>query len=86
MKCCLTAAASSTRMAAGVSRAISRPPFISAYAAEDRCHLNGLAIVDGQPRYVTALGQSDTRGGWRAGKSNGGIVMSVPDVTCTQST
>jgi uncharacterized protein (TIGR03032 family) len=56
-----------------------RPPFISALAAEDRCHLNGLAIVDRQPRYVTALGQTDTRGGWRAGKSRGGIVMSVPD-------
>jgi uncharacterized protein (TIGR03032 family) len=56
-----------------------RPPFISALSAEDRCHLNGLAIVDGQPRYVTALGQSDTRGGWRASKANGGVVMSVPD-------
>jgi uncharacterized protein (TIGR03032 family) len=56
-----------------------RPPFISALAAEDRCHLNGLAIVDGQPRYVTALGQTDSAGGWRAGKSRGGIVMSVPD-------
>jgi uncharacterized protein (TIGR03032 family) len=28
---------------------------------------------------VTALGQTDTRGGWRAGKSRGGVVMSVPD-------
>jgi uncharacterized protein (TIGR03032 family) len=56
-----------------------RPPFISAMAAEDRCHLNGLAIVDGRPRYVTALGRTDTRGGWRATKSRGGIVMSVPD-------
>src|SRR6476661_1775780 len=45
-----------------------RPPFITAMAAEDRCHLNGLAIVDGQPRYVTALGATDTAGGWRADK------------------
>ena len=37
-----------------------RPPFITALAAEDRCHLNGLAIVDGRPRYVTALGETDT--------------------------
>ena len=56
-----------------------RPPFITALAAEDRCHLNGVAIVEGQPRYVTALGQSDTRGGWRQNKPRGGIVMSVPD-------
>ena len=39
-----------------------RPPFITALAAEDRCHLNGLAIVDGRPRYVTALGETDTAG------------------------
>jgi uncharacterized protein (TIGR03032 family) len=56
-----------------------RPPFITALAAEDRCHLNGLAIVGGKPRYVTALGQTDVRGGWRARKSQGGCVMSVPD-------
>jgi uncharacterized protein (TIGR03032 family) len=55
------------------------PPFITQLAAEDRCHLNGLAIADGRPRYVTALGRTDTRGGWRATKSRGGLVMSVPD-------
>jgi len=26
-----------------------RPPFVSALAPEDRCHLNGLAMVDGRP-------------------------------------
>ena len=56
-----------------------RPPFITRLAAEDRCHLNGVAVVDGQPRYVTALGQSDTRDGWRANKPHGGVFMSVPD-------
>jgi len=56
-----------------------RPPFVTAFAAEDRCHLNGLAVTGGQPRYVTALGQTDTRGGWRAGKSTGGCVLSLPD-------
>ena len=56
-----------------------RPPFITELAAEDRCHLNGLAIAEGRPRYVTALGQTNTRGGWRASKARGGIVMSVPD-------
>jgi uncharacterized protein (TIGR03032 family) len=56
-----------------------RPPFITALAAEDRCHLNGVAIADGRPRYVTALGQTDTRGGWRADKARGGCLMSVVD-------
>lgn len=55
-----------------------RPPFISALAAEDRCHLNGLGIADGQPKYATALGQTDVKDGWRAGKATSGIVLDVP--------
>jgi len=54
-----------------------RPPFISALAAEDRCHLNGLAVVDGRPTYVTALGESDAANGWRANKPRGGCLMEV---------
>jgi uncharacterized protein (TIGR03032 family) len=54
-----------------------RPPFVSALAPEDRCHLNGLGMVDGKPLYVTALGTTDTAGGWRANKANGGILMNV---------
>lgn len=54
-----------------------RPPFVTALAPQDRCHLNGLAMVDGAPRYVTALGETDTPGGWRANKANGGILMDV---------
>ena len=54
-----------------------RPPFVTAYAAEDRCHLNGLAIVDGAPRYVTALAVTDSAQGWRAHKDYGGCVIDV---------
>src|SRR5262245_27259333 len=55
-----------------------RPPFITALAAEDRCHLNGLALRDGRPRYVTALGTTDTAQGWRPEKPRGGCLMDVP--------
>jgi len=54
-----------------------RPPFITALAAEDRCHLNGLAMGDGRPRYCTALGETDAAGGWRPGKPTGGCVIDV---------
>ena len=54
-----------------------RPPFVTALAAEDRCHLNGLAVVDGWPRYVTALGETDTANGWRADKPRGGCLVEV---------
>jgi uncharacterized protein (TIGR03032 family) len=30
------------------------------------------------PRFVTALGTSDTRSGWRADKKSGGVVLDVP--------
>jgi len=54
------------------------PPFIHGLAPEDRCHLNGMAIVDGHEQYVTALGESDTQGGWRTDKATGGVVIDVP--------
>jgi uncharacterized protein (TIGR03032 family) len=54
-----------------------RPPFITELEPTDRCHLNGLAIVDGKPRYVTALGESNEEAGWRPGKARGGVVMDV---------
>ena len=55
-----------------------RPPFVTGYSVDDRCHLNGLALADGQPRYATALGTTDTGGGWRPGKASGGVLMEVP--------
>src|SRR5947208_2329818 len=54
-----------------------RPPFVTALAAEDRCHLNGLALVDGRPKYTTALGETDTPDGWRPGKAHGGCLIDV---------
>ncbi len=54
-----------------------RPPFVSAYAPEDRCHLNGLALGDGRVKYVTALGETDAAGGWRVNKKSGGLLMDV---------
>lgn len=55
-----------------------RPPFITALAPEDRCHLNGLALVDGAPAWVTCLGATDTENGWRANKVDGGLLLAVP--------
>ena len=54
-----------------------RPPFVSALEPNDRCHLNGLGMVDGRPRYVTALGETDTPAGWRDNKAKGGIVFDI---------
>jgi uncharacterized protein (TIGR03032 family) len=56
---------------------LRQPPFITALTPDDRCHLNGLALVDGQPRYVTALGPTDTAGGWRPDKLKAGVLMDI---------
>ncbi len=54
-----------------------RPHFVSGLADEDRCHLNGLCMINGKPKYVTALGQTNTKGGWRENKKDGGVMMDV---------
>ena len=54
-----------------------KPPFISKIVKEDRCHLNGLAMAEGVPRYVTAVSKSDTIDGWRDRRSDGGVVVDV---------
>jgi uncharacterized protein (TIGR03032 family) len=53
------------------------PSFITELVSEDRCHLNGVGIRDGQPRYATCLGQTNTAGGWRANKARGGCLLDV---------
>jgi len=58
-------------------RPLWQPPFISRLAAEDRCHLNGLAMESDMPRYVTAAGQSDVGDGWRDRRIDGGCVLDV---------
>lgn len=56
-----------------------RPPFVDDWVPEDRCHLNGLAMQEGEPAYVTAMARCNIAGGWREQKVAGGIVMHVPN-------
>jgi uncharacterized protein (TIGR03032 family) len=54
-----------------------KPDFISGIVDEDRCHLNGMAMRDGKPAYVTAASKSNTVDGWRDRRNNGGVVIDV---------
>lgn len=56
-------------------RPLWRPPFVSKLAPEDRCHLNGLALEAGHPRYVTLVAESDVADGWRDWRADGGLLM-----------
>jgi uncharacterized protein (TIGR03032 family) len=54
-----------------------RPPFITALEATDRCHLNGLALEDHRPKYVTTMAESDEPAGWRPTKARSGCILDV---------
>ncbi|MFN6560951.1 MAG: TIGR03032 family protein [Nostoc sp. ChiSLP01] len=54
-----------------------KPKFISSLVNEDRCHLNGLALVAGKPRYVTLCGESDVAHGWRNKRQGGGCIIDI---------
>jgi len=54
-----------------------RPSFITSYVPGDCCHLNGLGLREGRPRYVTALGETNEPGGWRENKKDGGLLIDM---------
>ena len=55
-----------------------KPPFISSLVPEDNCHLNGMAMQNHLPKYVTSLSNDDTKHGWRKNKLKTGLLMEVP--------
>jgi uncharacterized protein (TIGR03032 family) len=56
---------------------IWKPPFITGLLDGDKCHLNGLAMLEGKPAYVTAASRSDVIDGWRDRRADGGIAIDV---------
>ena len=59
-------------------RSVWQPPFVSALRPEDRCHLNGLAMRDGLPRYVTVAGTGDANRAWRENRVGNGCAIDMP--------
>jgi uncharacterized protein (TIGR03032 family) len=58
-------------------RPLWKPGFVSRLAAEDRCHLNGLAMEAGRPAFVTAVAETDMADAWREHRTGGGVVLDV---------
>lgn len=54
-----------------------KPPFISKMTSEDRCHLNGMAMHNEKPKYVSAFNTGDSHQSWREEVTTGGIIMDV---------
>lgn len=67
-------------------RSVWKPLFITDIVGEDRCHLNGLALRDGVPAFVTVLACSNKYDGWRERRTNGGLVIDVlsNEIVCDQ--
>ncbi len=52
-----------------------KPKFISAIVGEDRCHLNGFCMENGEIAYVSVIGETDTAQGWRDHRADGGMII-----------
>lgn len=55
-----------------------KPPFIREISPEDHCHLNGIAMREDTPQFLTALGRTFEADGWRSNKATGGILIDYP--------
>jgi len=53
------------------------PSFIDKIASEDRCHLNGMAMKNGKPKYATAFNQGNTPQSWRDHVTTTGVIIDV---------
>ena len=58
-------------------RPVWKPSFISELVREDRCHMNGLGMLDGRPKYVTAVSQTDVANGWHGRPLPKGVIIDV---------
>lgn len=55
-----------------------QPPFITSLFPEDRCHLNGIAVQNGNPKYVSMFSATDEAEGWRGKKrTTNGLIIDV---------
>lgn len=59
------------------ARVVWNPDFISALKAEDRCHLNGLCLQNGELKYVTLFARTDQPSGWRSRSFESGEIIDV---------
>jgi len=53
------------------------PPFIKGLTSEDKCHLNGMVMLDGKPKYVTAFNRGNSMQSWREGVTTDGVLIDV---------
>jgi len=53
------------------------PPFIDKMVSEDRCHLNGMALYSGIPKYATSFNQGNSFQSWRENITTTGVIFDL---------
>lgn len=54
-----------------------KPKFITELVPEDRCHLNGMAMLNGKPKYVTTFNKENSKDSWSESKKNDGTLIDI---------
>lgn len=54
-----------------------KPHFVEKIVPEDRCHLNGLCLEDGELAYVTMVAETDSAFEWRKHRNDGGLIIDI---------
>ena len=54
-----------------------KPWFVNSIVSEDRCHLNGMAMQDGLPKYASAFNTGNTTQSWREDITKTGVIIDV---------
>jgi len=54
-----------------------KPPFITELAPEDRCHLNGMAMLNGKPKYVTTFNKENVKDSWSHKQPHDGTLIDI---------
>lgn len=53
------------------------PPGITDLVSEDRCHLNGMVMKNGKPKYATAFNQGNSPQSWRDTVTTSGVLYDI---------
>ena len=61
------------------------PPYQTRRRQGDCCHLNGVAMAEGAPAYVTSVSRTSELDSWREHRNDGGVVTDVAtgEIVCT---
>lgn len=54
-----------------------QPSFVDRLLPHDQCHLNGVALLEGVPKWVTACGTKHGAAAWRDQRHGGGVVLAM---------